>query len=61
MYELAKHEFSKWVNTINIGEFTKHDITMVNLLINNFDLLAPLGTAVGKRANKISQLITEKN
>lgn len=61
MYEVAKHEFLKWLNTYQTSkELSAYEITLLNIILENFELVASKGTATGARANYLVEKI-EKN
>ncbi len=54
-------ELKKWRDSLNIGELDKYDITVANIIINNFDELREAGgTARGKRSAKFAEMINKK-
>lgn len=59
MHEIAKHEFLSWVDTLDIKQLTAYEITMLAILISNFEDVASVGTASGQRAKLLGQKITE--
>ena len=59
MHEIAKHEFLSWVDTLETEQLTEHEITMLSILISNFEDVASVGTASGQRAKLLGQKITE--
>ena len=61
MHEIAKHEFLSWVDTLETEQLSEHEITMLSILISNFEEVASVGTASGQRAKLLSQKITELN
>lgn len=61
MHEIAKHEFLSWVDTLESEQLSEHEITMLSILISNFEEVASVGTASGQRAKLLSQKITELN
>ncbi len=58
MHEIAKHEFLSWVDTLEIEKLTEHEITLLSILINNFEDIASVGTASGQRAKLLAQKIS---
>ena len=60
MGELAKREFFRWIQGLNSQKFTPHEITYINILIENFDEICAVGTANGNRAKLIARLIEGK-
>lgn len=61
MHEIAKHEFLSWVDTLETEQLSEHEITMLSILISNFEEVASVGTASGQRAKLLSQKIIELN
>lgn len=59
MHEIAKHEFLSWVDTLEREQLTEHEITMLTILINNFEDIASVGTPAGQRAKLLGKKITE--
>jgi ATPase involved in DNA repair len=58
---ISKREFYRWITTLNKFALSDTDKKLINLLINNFDTIARLGTAGGGRAKKIGQLIESQD
>ena len=58
MYEKAKHEFLTWVNTLDTEQLSEHKITMISILINNFEEVASVGVASGQRARLLGEKIS---
>jgi DNA repair exonuclease SbcCD ATPase subunit len=56
---LIKKEFANWINKLDKQTLSNVDNKLLNIIITNFDSLSPLGTAGGKRAKKLSDLILE--
>ncbi|XCN71497.1 MAG: AAA family ATPase [Candidatus Electrothrix aestuarii] len=61
MSDAVKQEFFRWVRSLNPESLDNTQIKLLNLLILHFDIIKPLGTAAGKRAKKICQLIQENH
>lgn len=57
MYEISKYEFEKWINTLDTGELTEYEITLINSILDNYELIASCGTAGGVRTKNISKII----
>jgi DNA repair exonuclease SbcCD ATPase subunit len=53
----VKKEFFNWVNQLDKQSLSEIDIKLLNIIIVNFDSLAPLSTAGGKRAKELAELI----
>ncbi|MFA6856057.1 MAG: AAA family ATPase [Treponema sp.] len=53
MYETVKQEFVKWVKEYSKNAITPYEITLINLILNNFEKIASKGTAAGARAKYI--------
>lgn len=60
MSGLAKHEFFQWIGSLETTDLNDIDRKLLNLMVTNFDVLADLSTANGKRSIKINELI-QKN
>lgn len=61
MHEIAKHEFLSWVDTLETENLTEHEITMLSILISNFEDIASVGTASGQRAKLLGKKIADLN
>lgn len=61
MYEISKFEFQKWVDTLDIKELSAYEITILNIIMDNYDIIAACGTAGGVRAKNIGKLISQQN
>lgn len=61
MFELAKFEFSKWLQDQDTGSFSPFEKTMTQILIDHFDEIATVGIAKAQRVKLIAQKITELN
>ncbi|MCI5121185.1 MAG: chromosome segregation protein SMC, partial [Candidatus Electrothrix sp. AUS4] len=59
MSDAVKQEFFRWVRSLNPKSLNSTQIKLLNIIILHFDIIKPLGTAAGKRAKKICQLIQE--
>lgn len=55
----AKHIFFQWIESLNHSKLSDTDKKLLNLLISNFDIIYPLGTAGGARSKKIGKLIED--
>lgn len=59
MSEIVGREIKRWSETLE--ELNEYDITLVNILLKNYETLIEAGgTAGGKRANKFVEYIGEK-
>jgi energy-coupling factor transporter ATP-binding protein EcfA2 len=56
----AKHFFMSWVGTLDATKLNVTDKKLTNILIKHFDTLVQLGTAAGKRAAKLGELIEKE-
>lgn len=55
-------ELKKWADALNIDELDKYDITVTNVILENYEQLQESGgTAAGRRLLKFAALINEKN
>lgn len=59
MFEIEKVEFNKWINICKDQELNNYEISLINLIIDDFDAIAKKGTAGGKRASYIVSKIKE--
>ena len=59
MHEIAKHEFLTWVDILETEQLTEHEITLLSILISNFEDVASVGTASGQRAKLLGQKIAD--
>lgn len=59
MYEIEKVEFNKWVKTLNDAQLSKYDVSLINLIIENFDEIAQIGTTGGKRGKYLVSKIKD--
>jgi len=51
----------KWKDSLNVADLDNYDITVANIIINNYDELRQSGgTATGKRISKFVNYINEK-
>ncbi|MBW4056351.1 MAG: AAA family ATPase [Proteobacteria bacterium] len=57
MNSAVKQEFFRWIAGLDNSKLTDIDRKLINLMVSNFGTLAPLSTAQGSRAKKISELI----
>lgn len=58
---MVKREFYKWILAFDESSLIETDIKLLNLFIENFEIISTLGTAGGKRAKKVGELIESKN
>src|SRR5690554_601218 len=58
-YTKIKSQFNQFINTLKVDELTSHEIKLVNLITDNFDSIASVGTAAGKRASLLNDLINK--
>ena len=62
MFEVAKHEFLKWLNKYKQeNDLSLFDVSILNIILNNFEIVASKGTAGGSRANYIVGRISRNN
>ena len=57
MYEIAKHEFTKWERLLQDGELSKYEKTLLSQINDNFDEIATVGTARGARSKLLGEKI----
>lgn len=60
MGKIIELELQNWINQLNTSNLNKYDITMINLITENLESISKVGTAAGKRAKLIGQLIDKK-
>ena len=53
-------EFTNFVNQINIDKLSDEEKKFINLIIDNFEKIAETGTAQGKRAKLLVELIRDQ-
>ena len=57
MYEYAKHEFARWLSTLDIARLDDYQKRLIGLLVEHFDDIAAVGTARGGRARLLGKYI----
>ena len=60
MESVVKKELQKWKESIAVEKLSEYDVTVVNIILNNFDELSKSGTAYGMRNQKFANLVEEK-
>lgn len=58
-YSKIKSQFNQFVRTLKTDELTPYEIKLINLITDNFESIASVGTASGKRATLINELINQ--
>jgi len=58
-YNKIKSQFNQFIRTLKPDELTPYEIKLINLISDNFDSVAIVGTAAGKRASLINDLINQ--
>lgn len=53
----TKSQFNQFIRTLKPDKITPYEIKLINLILDNFDSVASGGTAAGKRASLINDLI----
>jgi DNA sulfur modification protein DndD len=56
-YNKIKSQFNQFIQSLKPDELTAYEIKLINLFLGNFDSVASVGTAQGKRASLINDLI----
>lgn len=56
----AKNEFQSWIGALDQKVLTDDEKRLLHIYVDHFDELANLGTAQGKRATRIGELIKDK-
>ena len=59
MFEVAKLEFSRWIEKLDISKLSSYEKTMIGIIIDHFDDIASCGTSNGARAKLIGKYIAE--
>lgn len=54
-----KSQFNQFIKTLKVDELTSYEIKLINLITDNFDSIASVGTAAGKRAILLNELINK--
>ena len=54
-----KSQLNQFIQTLKVDELTSYEIKLVNLITDNFDPIASVGTAAGKRALLLNDLINK--
>ena len=61
MATIIAQELKKWRDTLNVDELDPYDITVTNIILNNFEeLIDAGGTAGAKRIKKFAELVSAK-
>ena len=55
MHEVAKFEFSRWLEKTDISKLFSYEKTMIGIIIDHFDDIARCGTANGAREKLIGK------
>lgn len=58
-YSKIKSQFNQFIRTLKSDDLTVYEIKLVNLITDNFDSVAGVGTAAGKRAALLNELINQ--
>jgi len=58
-YTKIKSQFNQFIRTLKPDELNPYEIKLINLITDNFDSVASLGTAAGKRAALLNELINQ--
>jgi energy-coupling factor transporter ATP-binding protein EcfA2 len=58
-YSKIKSQFNLFIGILKPDELTPYEIKLINLIIDNFDSIASVGTAAGKRAILLNELINQ--
>lgn len=59
---IVGQELKKWKESLKTDELDKYDITVANIILNNYEALQEAGgTAAGKRISKFAELVKVKN
>ena len=58
-FNKIKSQFNQFIKTLKPDEVTPYEVKLINLISDNFESVASLGTAAGKRALLINDLINQ--
>lgn len=58
-YTKIKSQFNQFIRTLKPDELNPYEIKLINLIADNFDSVASVGTAAGKRASLLNELINQ--
>lgn len=62
MLNIVGQELKKWKESLKTEELDKYDITVANIILNNYEALQDSGgTVAGKRISKFADLVNEKS
>src|SRR5690606_23165922 len=56
-YNKIKSQYNQFIRTLKPDELTPYEIKLINLISDNFNSIASVGTAAGKRALLLNDLI----
>jgi AAA15 family ATPase/GTPase len=58
-FNKIKSQYNQFIRTLKPDELTPYEIKLINLISDNFDSVASVGTAAGKRASLLNELINQ--
>lgn len=58
-YFKIKSQFNQFIRSLKPDELTPYEIKLINLITNYFDSIASVGTAAGKRASLLNELVNQ--
>ncbi|QXP59023.1 AAA family ATPase [Olleya sp. HaHaR_3_96] len=58
-FNKIKSQYNQFIQTLKPDELTPYEIKLINLILDNFDSVASVGTAAGKRASLLNELINQ--
>ena len=58
-FNKIKSQFYQFIRVLKTDELTPYEIKLINLIAENFDSIASVGTASGKRATLLNELINK--
>jgi DNA repair exonuclease SbcCD ATPase subunit len=58
-FNKIKSQYNQFIRTLNPDELTPYEIKLINLISDNFDSVVSVGTAAGKRALLLNDLINQ--
>ena len=58
-FNKIKSQYNQFIRTLKSYELTHYEIKLINLISDNFDSVASVGTVAGKRASLLNELINQ--
>lgn len=58
-FNKIKSQYNQFIRALKSDELTPYEVKLINLISGNFDSVASVGTAAGKRASRLNELINQ--